>query len=250
MTNEKVKSAKAEAEGVTRSAKDGGGHRPGTSAGKVCKECGEPTIPKGSARKFCDRCRDARAARKAVEVRQKQKDSKSIASYRYSGETTPTKAEAKEILTERGLSQHLVDVCYDLAIYAAEQTGLIANRFFFANGVIKTQESYAAGKPVELKHIPSDEVPGELSNLAELSASTTSLSPCRGYRRLVPIVGGVPALASPVQDGRIRTHQAARHGLRGCAKGNGRNSSRGSRPISSPTIRKRTCVTGWIRSAQ
>ncbi len=170
MTNEKVKSAHdAEVAGVSSELQTTeGATSPGTPAEKVCRECGEPTIPKGSSRKFCDKCREGRAARKALEVRQKQKDSKSTASYRYASEVTPTKAEAKDILAERGLSQHLVDVCYDLAIYAAEQTGLIANRFFFANGVIKTQESYAAGKPVELEHIPSDEVPGELSNLAEL----------------------------------------------------------------------------------
>ena len=32
---------------------------PGMPVGKVCKECGEPTIPKGSSRKFCDRCKPA-----------------------------------------------------------------------------------------------------------------------------------------------------------------------------------------------
>jgi Terminase RNaseH-like domain len=100
-----------------------------------------------------------------------RKDRKKAESYVYSSATEPTKAEAKEILTARGLKNaHVVDLCYDLALVAAEQNGVPANRFLFQNGIRRLLESYQCKAPNVLDLIPDEEVAGELLNRAELYA--------------------------------------------------------------------------------
>ena len=101
--------------------------------------------------------------------RTKRKEKAQQASFVYSSATEPTKAEAKEILAARGLKNpHVIDICYDLALNAAEQTNVTPNRFFFQNGIAKTLASYDLEAPQLLEPVPEEPVVGQLSNRAEL----------------------------------------------------------------------------------
>ncbi len=75
--------------------------------------------------------------------RTKRKEKAQQASFVFNSSTEPTKAEAKEILSARGLKNaHVLNLCYDLALVAAEQNNVPANRFLFQNGIRKMLESY------------------------------------------------------------------------------------------------------------
>jgi len=97
------------------------------------------------------------------------KEKKVQGSLVYSSALEPKEPEAKEILAARGLNDpHVIDVCYQLALKAAEQAGVPANRFLFHNGIAKTLQSYALESPQLLDAAPDETVAGELSNRAEL----------------------------------------------------------------------------------
>jgi hypothetical protein len=116
---------------------------------------------------------EVKAHKKAINDKaQKNRSAKKKASsFVYDSATTPTKFEAKEILTARGLqNQHVIDLCYRLALVAAEQNNVPANRFLFQNGIRKMLASYEAQAPQALEAIPAAEVAGELLNRAELYA--------------------------------------------------------------------------------
>jgi hypothetical protein len=101
--------------------------------------------------------------------RSKRADKKKAANYVFNSTMEPTKAEAKEILTARGLkNDHVINFCYDIGLIAAELNHRPANRFLFANGFRKLQESYEAKAPQTLEVIPPEDVEGELLNRAEL----------------------------------------------------------------------------------
>ena len=89
----------------------------------------------------------------------------------YDSPLEPTKAEAKKLLEERGLvTPPIVDTVYKLLMRTAEERGLPANRFLFANGITATLFSRLQGKAHPLAPIPAEPVPGELLNRAELFA--------------------------------------------------------------------------------
>jgi hypothetical protein len=101
--------------------------------------------------------------------RKNRKEKTQRASFVFDSATEPTKAEAKEILAARGLKNlHVIDVCYELALSVAEQTGVTPNRFLFQNGIAKTLASYAQKTPQLLEPVPEESGLGELSNRAEL----------------------------------------------------------------------------------
>jgi hypothetical protein len=101
--------------------------------------------------------------------RTKRKEKTQQASFVYSSATEPTKAEAKDILAARGLKNpHVIDICYELALKAAEQTNVTPNRFLFQNGIAKTLASYDLKSPQLLEPVPEEPVVGQLSNHAEL----------------------------------------------------------------------------------
>jgi len=115
--------------------------------------------------------RKARKKANDADSYKKRKDKKSVASYVFDSATEPTKAEAKEILSARGLkNDHIIDLCYDLSLIAAEQNNVPANRFLLQNGIRKMLASYEAETPQALEAIPAEEVAGELLNGAELYA--------------------------------------------------------------------------------
>lgn len=103
--------------------------------------------------------------------RPKQKERKQAASFVYDSDTLPTKPEAKKILADRGLrNPHVIDVCYELALQAAEHADVPANRFLFQNGIAKMLESYDKKEPQALPPVSEEAVVGELNNHAELVA--------------------------------------------------------------------------------
>jgi hypothetical protein len=100
-----------------------------------------------------------------------RRDKKKASSFVYDSGTEPTKAEAKEILTARGIqNEHVLDLFYRLALIAASQNNVPANRFLFQNGIRKMLASYEAQAPQTVETIPAEEVAGELLNRAELFA--------------------------------------------------------------------------------
>src|ERR1700726_687873 len=132
-----------------------------------CKTCGADFTRRGPNSKFCDSC----AAGRDKVRRQQKKEGKKTASYVYDSGAEVSKAEAKELLEKRGLSnEHVIDLCYDLALIAAQQNDVAPNRFYFQNGLHQTLASYAANAPQALESIADEEVPGELLTKAELFA--------------------------------------------------------------------------------
>jgi len=130
-----------------------------------CQTCQTDFIRKGPNSKFCDKCV---GGRKKI-AQQKRSDSKRAASFVYDSKTEPTKPEAKCLLEERGLVHpHVIDVVYEYLLRAAEQNGIPANRFLFANGIVQTLRSIETGQAKPLEAIPADSVTGELLNRAEL----------------------------------------------------------------------------------
>jgi hypothetical protein len=103
--------------------------------------------------------------------RKNRNDRKKAASYVYDSATEPTKAEAKELLEERGIKHpHVIDTVYKLLLREAETHNIPANRFLFANGIVQTLRSYDAKAPQQLSEISPEPVAGELLNRAELYA--------------------------------------------------------------------------------
>ena len=132
-----------------------------------CHTCQKMFPRKGSNSKFCDECQpEQKKARN-----QKRVDKKKATSFVYDSATEPTKPEAKRLLEERGLKNaHIIDLCYDLGLVAAEQNSVPANRFLFQNGIRRMLESYQCKAPKALDLIPGEEIAGELLNRAELFA--------------------------------------------------------------------------------
>lgn len=138
---------------------------------RVCK-CGETFTPTAPNQQNCRTCvPDALASdRLSSKVQRDQKRERAdAASYRYNSTNVPSKAEAKEILQERGLQHpHVIDTVYAaLNRYAAEKQ-IPANRFLFLNGTIQTQRSVEAKKAQPLGEIASEPVIGELLTKVEL----------------------------------------------------------------------------------
>jgi hypothetical protein len=89
----------------------------------------------------------------------------------YDSDVCPPKADAKKILATRGIKNaHVTDCVYGLLLQAAEQTGVVPNRFLFANGVVQTLKSYEAKEAQPLTAVPDEPVVGELISRSELHA--------------------------------------------------------------------------------
>jgi len=69
-------------------------------------------------------------------------DQRKAASYVHDSNAEPNKADALHLLEERGITNpHVLDTVYKLLTRAAEENEISANRFLFANGLLKTLES-------------------------------------------------------------------------------------------------------------
>jgi len=102
---------------------------------------------------------------------QKRSDKRKAASYVVDSSVEPTKAEALSILAGRGLEHpHVIDIVHKALLRAAEQNGIPANRFLFANGISQTLHLIEAGEAKPLEAGSAGSVTGELLNRAELYA--------------------------------------------------------------------------------
>jgi len=142
---------------------------------RVCKTCGESfTSTNAPNRQNCYECiPDQAASNRAADVkhRAKKKERSDAASYRYNSASVPSKAEAKEILRERGLQHpHVIDTVYTALTRFAAANQIPANRFLFLNGATQTKLTHEAKKAQPLGDIPAEPVIGELLTKAELFA--------------------------------------------------------------------------------
>jgi hypothetical protein len=132
-----------------------------------CATCQKEFPRKGPNNKFCDDC----APSQKEVSRQKRTDKKRATSFVYDSSTEPSNADARELLTARGLKNaHVLDLCYDLASAAAEQNNLPANRFLFQNGIRQMLASYESKTAQLLPDASAEDIDGELLNSAELFA--------------------------------------------------------------------------------
>jgi hypothetical protein len=91
----------------------------------------KPKVERTDAIRAGDRLRQIKS-RSAKAARDK------IVAYRWDSSQEPTRSEALSILGTRVKSQHVAEVVYEIALKVAEQHDLIANRFYFANGLQQT----------------------------------------------------------------------------------------------------------------
>jgi hypothetical protein len=73
-----------------------------------------------------------------IKSRTAKKQREKITAYRWDSSQEPTRSEALEILGTRIKNQHVAETCYEIALKVADQHDLIANRFYFANGLQQT----------------------------------------------------------------------------------------------------------------
>jgi hypothetical protein len=103
--------------------------------------------------------------------RQKSREKKNAQNFKFDSGTEPTKAEARSLLELRGLkNDHVIKTTYSLLMTAAQENGIPANRFLFANGIKNTLESIDAAEARPLEDIPVEPVTGELLTRPELYA--------------------------------------------------------------------------------
>ena len=114
------------------------------------------------------KAKHAEAQRRYAKTR---KEKRQVGSYVYDSQAEPTKPEGLKILEGRGIkNSHVCQVVYRLLLQAAEQHDVRANRFLFANGIVKTLASYEVKSAQLLEEISAEDLPGELSNRSELYA--------------------------------------------------------------------------------
>jgi hypothetical protein len=88
-----------------------------------------------------------------IKSRTAKKAREKITAYKWDSTQEPTRSEALEILGSRIKNPHVVETCYDLALNAATQHDLVANRFYFANGLQQTiLSTKGSEKPLVMDH--------------------------------------------------------------------------------------------------
>ena len=133
----------------------------------VKRSAGRPTkLPSGvtqrEAKKNREYMRDYRAEKKEVlDV--------ALSKNNYLDEREPSEDEAKKLLTDvRHASFRHIDQIYKLAIDAAREFKLTANRFYFVHGADAMLKSMDAKFPVLREEVEDGEVPGQLVGRADL----------------------------------------------------------------------------------
>jgi hypothetical protein len=104
------------------------------SSGVLEVEADAPVAPKPErtdAVRAGDRARQIKS-RAAKAAREK------IVAYKWDSSQEPTRSEALSILGSRIKNEHVAETVYEIALKVAEQHDLVANRFYFANGLQQT----------------------------------------------------------------------------------------------------------------
>src|SRR5208283_4511300 len=134
---------------------------------------GKEALAAARKKKAADRTpEEAAAVRKYDADAQKRTRKKANkANFVYNSGIEPTKHEAKDLLTARGITNHhVVDVVYKALVREAAAQDIPANRFLFANGMKQALLSYEKKEARPLQDITPDYVETELLNRAELYA--------------------------------------------------------------------------------
>ena len=99
----------------------------------------------------------------------KNREQKKVGAETYNSKVELTKAQARDILVERGVkNQHVLDVLLGLAEVAQEQHRIPYNKYLFTHGLRATLTSIATDKEQEGPVITDEVVPGELISRVEL----------------------------------------------------------------------------------
>jgi|SRR5579872_337621 len=125
---------------------------------KICATPGCKTEfdPEGLAYKFCKKHRieqsDQKKYNRAAADRSRGK--KKEQSFVWNSKLIPSKSEAMELLSARITNRHVAELCYGLALEAAEQNDVIPNKYNFQNGLTQALASKQAGesRPLEMDH--------------------------------------------------------------------------------------------------
>jgi hypothetical protein len=73
-----------------------------------------------------------------IKSRTAKKAREKITAYKWDSNQEPTRSEALEILGSRMKNPHCIETCFEIALKVASQHDLVANRFYFANGLQQT----------------------------------------------------------------------------------------------------------------
>jgi hypothetical protein len=108
---------------------------------------------------------------RAIKSRSAKKAREKAVNYKWNSTSELTRREGLEILSTRITNPHVREVCYDLAVEAADANQIPLNRFLLAHGLQKTLESKNARAEAQLKMEDSTEViPSEVIHIGDLYA--------------------------------------------------------------------------------
>ncbi len=108
---------------------------------------------------------------RAIKSRSAKKAREKAVNYKWNATSELTRSEGLEILSTRITNPHAREVCYDLAVEAADVNQIPFNRFLLAHGLQKTLESKNARAEVRLVMEDATEViPSEVIHVGDLHA--------------------------------------------------------------------------------
>jgi hypothetical protein len=108
---------------------------------------------------------------RAIKSRSAKKAREKAVNYKWNATSELTRSEGLEILSTRITNPHAREVCYDLAVEAADVNQIPFNRFLLAHGLQKTLESKNARAEVPLVMDDATEViPSEVIHVGDLYA--------------------------------------------------------------------------------
>jgi hypothetical protein len=107
---------------------------------------------------------------RAIKSRTAKKQREKAANYRFGSTGDVPKSEGMEILAARITNPHVREVCYQLAMEAADANQLPFNRFLLAHGLQKTLASKNARTEIHLELDPSPEIRSEVIHTGDLHA--------------------------------------------------------------------------------
>src|ERR1700686_4249921 len=128
---------------------------------KICAfdKCGVVFDPGGLAYKFCKNHRIEKSSPDLVkrynrEATNRSRGKKKEQSYVWDSKIIATRSDAMELLAQRVINPHVREVCYDLGVEAASETGVTPNKWYWQNGLtqaVLSKKEHGA-RPLEMDH--------------------------------------------------------------------------------------------------
>ena len=108
---------------------------------------------------------------RAIKSRSAKKAREKAVNYKWNSTSELTRSEGLEILSTRITNPHVREVCYDLAVEAADVNQVPFNRFLLAHGLQKVLESKQARTEVQLvMEDAAEAIPSEVIHTGDLYA--------------------------------------------------------------------------------